>query len=53
MTRNIEVVGLEALNMDRLYQVEHILEDGESMIPPPAAPSAGQGQEKGYPWLKS
>ncbi|GAI15586.1 unnamed protein product, partial [marine sediment metagenome] len=29
---NIEVVGLGALNMDCLYQVERILDDGEAMV---------------------
>ena len=29
---NIEVVGLGALNMDCLYQVERILEDGEAVV---------------------
>jgi hypothetical protein len=53
MIRNIEVVGLGALNIDHLYRVGCILEDGESTIPPPAAPSAGQGQERDYPRLKS
>jgi len=32
MTRNIEVVGLGALNIDHLYRVERILEDGESVV---------------------
>lgn len=32
MTKNIEVVGLGALNIDRLYRVECILEDGESVV---------------------
>ena len=30
--RNIEVVGLGALNMDHLYQVERILTDGEAVV---------------------
>jgi len=29
---NIEVVGLGALNIDRIYQVERILDDGEGII---------------------
>ncbi len=29
---DIEVVGLGALNMDYLYKVEHILEDGETVV---------------------
>ena len=29
---NIEVVGLGALNIDHLYQVERILEDGEAVV---------------------
>jgi len=29
---NIEVVGLGALNIDHLYQVEHILDDGEAVV---------------------
>ena len=29
---NIEVIGLGALNIDNIYQVERILEDGESVI---------------------
>ena len=29
---NIEVVGLGALNMDNLYQVERILDDGETVV---------------------
>ncbi len=29
---NIEVVGLGALNMDHLYRVERILEDGEAVV---------------------
>ena len=29
---SIEVVGLGALNIDRLYQVERILEDGEAVV---------------------
>lgn len=102
MTRNIEVVGLGALNIDHLYRVERILEDGESVVnetlsspggfaantiyglarlgvatgfcgivgddaegriliedfakdgvDTTAAPSAGQGQERAYPPLKS
>ena len=53
MTKNIEVVGLGTLNIDHLYRVERILEDGEPIIPPSAAPSAGQGQERAYPRLKS
>ena len=32
MTNNIEVVGLGALNIDYLYQVERILDDGEAVI---------------------
>ena len=32
MTRNIEVVGLGALDIDHLYRVERILEDGESVV---------------------
>ena len=28
----IEVVGLGALNIDHLYQVERILDDGESVV---------------------
>jgi len=32
MTENIEVVGLGALNIDHLYRVERILEDGESVV---------------------
>ena len=32
MTRNIEVVRLGALNIDHLYRVERILEDGESVV---------------------
>jgi len=29
---NIEVVGLGALNIDHLYRVEHILDDGETVV---------------------
>ena len=29
---NIEVVGLGALNIDRIYQVERILDDGEAVV---------------------
>jgi len=29
---NIEVIGLGALNIDNIYQVEHILEDGEAVV---------------------
>jgi len=29
---HIEIVGLGALNIDRLYQVEHILDDGEAVV---------------------
>ncbi|GAI55323.1 unnamed protein product, partial [marine sediment metagenome] len=32
LVNNIEVVGLGALNIDYLYQVEHILEDGETVV---------------------
>ena len=32
MSNNIEVVGLGALNIDRLYQVERILDDGEAVV---------------------
>ena len=31
-TGNIEVVGMGAMNMDHLYQVDHILVDGEAAI---------------------
>ena len=30
--RHIEVVGLGALNIDHIYQVERILDDGESVV---------------------
>lgn len=29
---HIEVVGLGALNIDRSYRVEHILDDGEAVV---------------------
>ncbi len=29
---NIEVVGLGALNIDHLYRVERILDDGEAVV---------------------
>ncbi|MFC1940495.1 carbohydrate kinase family protein [Chloroflexota bacterium] len=29
---NIEVIGLGALNIDRIYRVEHILTDGETVV---------------------
>ena len=29
---NIEVVGLGALNIDHIYQVELILDDGETVV---------------------
>ncbi len=29
---NIEITGLGALNIDHLYQVEHILDDGETVV---------------------
>ena len=29
---NIEVVGLGALNIDHLYRVERILDDGETVV---------------------
>lgn len=32
MNNDIEVVGLGALNVDHIYQVEHLLDDGESVV---------------------
>jgi len=37
---HIEVIGLGALNVDHLYRLEHILDDGEAVVnearfPPP------------------
>ena len=29
---SVEVVGLGALNIDRVYQVERILDDGETVV---------------------
>ena len=32
MNSDVEVIGLGALNIDHIYQVEHILDDGETVV---------------------
>jgi len=38
---NIEVIGLGALNIDHIYQVERILDDGEAMVTEAASSPGG------------
>lgn len=45
---NIEVVGLGALNVDYLYQVERILEDGETVVNEPILSPGGSAANTIY-----
>lgn len=48
MTSNIEVVGLGALNVDNLYRVERILEDGETVVDETALSPGGSAANTIY-----
>jgi len=45
---NIKVVGLGALNMDRLYQVERVLVDGEAVVNEPILSPGGSAANTIY-----
>ena len=48
----IEVIGLGALNMDNIYQVERILEDGETVVKESAAFPGGSAANTIYGMAK-
>ncbi len=48
MSNEIEVVGLGALNMDHLYRVERILDDGEAVVEEAKSSSGGSAANTIY-----
>jgi len=49
---NIEVIGLGALNIDHIYQVERILQDGEAIVEKSAVFPGGSAANTIYGLLK-
>ena len=45
---NIEVVGLGALNIDHIYKLEHILDDGEAVVEEAASSPGGSAANTIY-----